>query len=96
MNEDENLDLPIEHYIVYDINENANELITVYSRLSSNFPEHKDYKYWRTRFNYWVSYKNNIKNLAIDSLEKVRKEIDRTYSERLLMRETENKLLEGR
>lgn len=93
---DNNLNLPIEHYIIYDISENAHELITVYSRLSSNFPEHKDYKYWRTRFSYWVSYKNNIKSMGIDSLEKVRNEIDRTYGERQLMRELENKLLNKR
>lgn len=93
---DEDLDLPFEHYITYDLNENTDELITVYSRLSSNFPEHKEFNYWRIRYNYWVSYKNNIQNLAIDSIEKVRKEIDRTYSERLLMRETETNLLKER
>ena len=90
---DNNLNLPVEHYIIYDITDNAKELITVYSRLSSNFPDHKDYKYWRTRFTYWVNYKNNIKSMGIDSLEKVRNEIDRTYSERLLMRELEKELL---
>lgn len=90
---DKDLDLPIEHYITYDLNENTDELITVYSRLLSNFQENKEYNYWRIRLNYWVNYRNNIKNLGIDSLEKVRIEIDRTYSERFLMRETEIKLL---
>ena len=96
MDEDIRLNLPVRHYIVYDINDNADELITVYSRLSSNFPDHKDYQYWRTRFKYWVDYSNNIDNLGIDTLEKVSKEIDRTYGERKLMRDLENKLLQER
>lgn len=92
MKRDIDLNLPVEHYIVYDITENAHELITVYARLSSNFPKHVDFKYWRARFEYWVNYKDNIKNMGIDTLEKVSREIDRTYAERLLMGDLESEL----
>jgi hypothetical protein len=93
MKRDIDLNLPVEHYLVYDISENAHQLITIYSRLSTNFPDHKDFKYWRTRFEYWVNYKQNIKNMGIDTLEKVSDEIDRTYSERHLMNDLELELL---
>lgn len=92
MKRDIALNLPVEHYLVYDIKENAEELITVYSRLSTKFPNHKDFKYWRTRFNYWVDYKHNIKNMGIDNLEKVSDEIDRTYAETRLMLDLEKEL----
>jgi hypothetical protein len=84
-----NLNLPVEHYIIYDITENAQELITVYSRLSTKYPDHKDFKYWRTRFEYWVNYKHNIKNMGIDTLDKVSDEIDKTYAETRLMLDLE-------
>jgi hypothetical protein len=96
MKKEFDLKLPVEHYIIYDISENAHELITIYSRLSINFPTHKDFEYWQTRFEYWVNYHHNIKNLGIDTLEKVSNEIDRTYAERHLMNETEDKLLSAR
>ena len=92
MKSDIRLNLPVEHYLVYDIKENAEELITVYSRLSSNYPNHKDFKYWRTRFQYWIDYKYNIKNMGIDTLEKVSDEIDRTYAETRLMLDLEKEL----
>lgn len=92
MKRDIDLNLPVEHYLVYDISENAHELITVYSRLSTSFPDHKDFKYWRTRFEYWVNYKHNIKNVGIDTLEKVSDEIDRTYAETRLMLDLETTL----
>lgn len=93
MKKDIKLNLPIEHYIVYDISENACELITAYSRLSTNFPNNKDFKYWRIRFEYWVNYKDNIKNMEIDTLEKVHDEIDRTYAETRLILDLEIRLL---
>jgi hypothetical protein len=93
MKRDLDLNLPVEHYLVYDISENADQLITIYSRLSSNFPDHKDFKYWRTRFEYWVNYKHNIKNMGIDTLEKVSDEIDRTYAETWLMLNLEKELI---
>lgn len=93
---DISLNLPVEHYIVYDISENAHELITVYSRLSTNFPDHKDFKYWRNRFDYWVNYKHNIKNMGIDTLEKVSDEIDKTYAEIRLMLGLEMELLRNK
>lgn len=92
MKSDIRLNLPVEHYLVYDIKENAEELITVYSRVSGKYPNHKDFKYWRTRFNYWVDYKHNIKNMRIDTLEKVSDEIDRTYAETRLMLDLEKEL----
>lgn len=92
MKSDIRLNLPVEHYLVYDIKENAEELITVYSRVSGKYPNHKDFKYWRTRFNYWVDYKHNIKNMGIDTLEKVSDEIDRTYAETRLMLDLEKEL----
>lgn len=92
MKSDISLNLPVEHYLVYDIKENAEELITVYSRLSINYPNHKDFKYWRTRFQYWVDYKHNIKNMGIDTLEKVSDEIDRTYAETRLALDLEKEL----
>lgn len=93
MKRDIELNLPVEHYIVYDISENAHQLITVYSRLSTNFPTHKDFKYWRTRFEYWVNYSHNIKNMGIDTLEKVSNEIDRTFAETRLMLDLEIRLI---
>lgn len=87
------LNLSVEHYLTYDIKENAEELITGYSRLSRNYPNHKDFKYWRTRFEYWVNYKHNIEKMGIDTLEKVNNEIDRTYAETHLMLDLETKLL---
>lgn len=96
MKKDIDLNLPVEHYIVYDISENAHQLITVYSRLSTNFKDHKDFKYWRTRFEYWVNYKHNIKNMGIDTLEKVSDEIDRTYAETRLMLDLEMELLHNK
>ena len=92
MKRDIDLNLPVEHYLVYDIKENAQELITVYSRVSGKYPNHQDFKYWRTRFNYWVDYKYNIKNMGIDNLEKVSDEIDRTYAETRLMLDLEKEL----
>ena len=83
------MEFSVEHYLTYDIKENAEQLLAIYSRLSSNFPKDKDFKYWRTRFDYWVDYKHNIRNMGIDTLEKAHKEIDRTFAETRLMLDLE-------
>jgi len=89
----EKMEFSVEHYLTYDIKENAEQLATVYARLSRNFPNDKDFKYWRTRFDYWVDYKHNIPNMGIDTLEKVHNEIDRTSAETRLMLDLEIRLI---
>ena len=88
----EEMEFSVEHYLTYDIKENSEQLAAIYSRLTSNFPKDKDFKYWRTRFDYWVDYRQNIRNMGIDTLEKAHKEIDRTFAETRLMMDLESRL----
>lgn len=74
------------------INHAVRELTRAYFKLAYNYSSHTDVKYWNQKEREWRQYGSEIKNMVIESKEKVQQEIDRIINEYKEVLEIEKKI----
>lgn len=74
------------------INHAVRELTRAYFKLAYNYSSHSDVKYWNQKEREWREYGSEIKNMFIESKEKVQEEIDRILNEYKEVLEIEKKI----